>query len=128
MAELKFQIGDKVFINGTYYQSANGTLVGGTANKKILEIDRIAANAAHPYHVKGISGWFMEDALKKYEVPPFNVGDEVKVINPITYGNKPFKTWYNTYDVLAMDFDRITIGKKGTIAAVVNAKNLQKVK
>lgn len=53
-------------------------------------------------------------------------GDKVKVINAIQYNGQPFTTYYDEYNVISVDGDRVVIGIGSTVTAAVNAKNLTK--
>lgn len=57
----------------------------------------------------------------------FAKGDKVKVLNAVTYDGKSFKTYYDTYDVIQVNGDRVVIGVGATVTAAVNAANLRKV-
>ena len=54
-------------------------------------------------------------------------GDRVKVLNAVTYDGKPFRTYYDTYDVIQVSGARVVIGVGATVTAAVNAANLHKV-
>lgn len=54
-------------------------------------------------------------------------GDKVKVLNAVTYDGKPFRTYYNAYDVIQVNGDRVVIGVGSTVTAAVKAANLRKV-
>lgn len=54
-------------------------------------------------------------------------GDRVKVLNAVTYDGKPFRTYYDTYDVIQVSGTRVVIGVGATVAAAVAAANLRKV-
>lgn len=54
-------------------------------------------------------------------------GDMVKVLNAVTYDGKPFRTYYDTYDVIQVSGARVVIGVGATVTAAVNAANLRKV-
>lgn len=56
-----------------------------------------------------------------------NKGDRVKVLNAVTYDGKPFRTYYDTYDVIQVSGARVVIGVGVTVTAAVNAANLRKV-
>lgn len=53
-------------------------------------------------------------------------GDRVKVLNAVTYDGKPFRTYYDTYDVIQVSGARVVIGVGATVTAAVNAANLRK--
>ncbi len=57
----------------------------------------------------------------------FKKGDKVKVLNAVTYDGKSFRTYYDTYDVIQVNGDRVVIGVGATVTAAVNAANLRKV-
>lgn len=54
-------------------------------------------------------------------------GDRVKVLNAVTYDGKPFRTYYDTYDVIQVSGARVVIGVGAAVTAAVNAANLRKV-
>lgn len=54
-------------------------------------------------------------------------GDRVKVLNAVTYDGKPFRTYYDTYDVIQVSGARVVIGVGATVTAAVNSANLRKV-
>ena len=54
-------------------------------------------------------------------------GDRVKVLNAVTYDGKPFRTYYDTYDVIQVSGARVVNGVGATVTAAVNAANLRKV-
>lgn len=54
-------------------------------------------------------------------------GDRVKVLNAVTYDGKPFRTYYDTYDVIQVSGTRVVIGVGATVTAAVAAANLRKV-
>lgn len=54
-------------------------------------------------------------------------GDRVKVLNAVTYDGKPFRTCYDTYDVIQVSGARVVIGVGATVTAAVNVANLRKV-
>ena len=56
----------------------------------------------------------------------FAKGDKVRVLNAVQYDNgKPFKLYYDTYDVLQVNGDRVVIGIGIVVTAAIHAKNLQ---
>lgn len=54
-------------------------------------------------------------------------GDRVKVLNAVTYDGKPFRTYYDTYDVIQVSGARVVIGVGATVTAAVSSTNLRKV-
>lgn len=95
----KFNIGDKVVINGPLYVSSTAAAPSGSVSNKITTITRKAVGAAHPYNTEGDLGWMDESSITKYNEPapaptptpaPLSVGDTVKIVgtgNGSSYGN-----------------------------------------
>lgn len=55
------------------------------------------------------------------------VGDKVKVINAVTYEGKSFRAWFDKYDVLQVNGDRVVIGVGGIVTAAVRIGDVKKV-
>ena len=95
----KFNIGDKVVINGPLYVSSTASSPAGHVSNKVTNITRKNPGSAHPYNTTGDLGWMDESSIKKYEGPTpaptpapsteLNVGDAVEIIgtgNGSAYG------------------------------------------
>ena len=95
----KFNIGDKVVIDGPLYVSSIASSPAGHASNKVTNITRKNPGSAHPYNTTGDLGWMDESSIKKYEEPTpaptpapsteLNVGDAVEIIgtgNGSAYG------------------------------------------
>lgn len=54
-------------------------------------------------------------------------GCKVRVLKAVTYTGKPFKTWYDVYDVLEVNGARAVIGIGKTVTAAVNINNIERV-
>ena len=87
----KFNIGDKVVIQGNLYASSNASVASGYAAQRVTEITRINQGSAHPYNTKGDLGWMDEASISKYNEPApapaptgLAVGDRVRIKS---YGN-----------------------------------------
>lgn len=88
-AKLKYNVGDKVVINGNLYVSSTAASASGTVKNKVTTITRVAPGTAHPYNTTGDLGWMNEKDIKKYTEPAkpatkpssgFKEGDKVKII------------------------------------------------
>ena len=55
------------------------------------------------------------------------VGDKVQVLKAIQYNGQSFKTYYNIYDVIEVNGDRIVIGIGKTVTCAINKNNIRKV-
>lgn len=95
----KFNIGDKVIINGPLYPSSNASAPTGNVYDKITTITRKNPGSAHPYNTEGDLGWMDEAFIKAYTEPTpaptpapstgLSVGDKVEIIgtgNGSSYG------------------------------------------
>lgn len=97
----KFNIGDKVVVNGPLYVSSTASSPAGNVSNKVTNITRKNPGSAHPYNTTGDLGWMDERSIKKYEEPTpaptptpapsteLNVGDAVEIIgtgNGSAYG------------------------------------------
>ena len=54
-------------------------------------------------------------------------GDKVKVINAIQYDGKPFKTYYDVYDIIEVKGNRVVIGIGKVVTAAIDIKNIKKI-
>ena len=82
----KFNIGDKVIINGDLYVSSDAAKPSGHVTNKITYITRKVVGAAHPYNTTGDLGWMNQSDIKPYEEPKpsqFNIGDRVIINGPL---------------------------------------------
>ena len=92
----------------------------GTTYQKIAAYNRIAnANLIHV-------GQKIKIPADTQAAQSFKKGDKVKVLKAVTYTGKAFKTYYDKYDVIEADGDRVVIGIGKTVTAAVNAANLKK--
>ena len=85
----KFNIGDKVVINGALYSSSNAASPAGSISNKVTNITRKNPGSAHPYNTTGDLGWMNESDIRMYTEPTpapapvdktLHVGDKVKIV------------------------------------------------
>ena len=85
----KFNIGDKVVINGALYVSSNAASPAGSISNKVTNITRKNPGSAHPYNTTGDLGWMNESDIHMYTEPTpapapvdktLHVGDKVKIV------------------------------------------------
>lgn len=105
--------------------------------KKGDTLSRIAAKYGTAYQaIAAYNGIKNPNAIRvgqKIKIPASTApaalkkGDRVKVLNAVTYDGKPFRTYYDTYDVIQVSGARVVIGVGATVTAAVNAANLRKV-
>ena len=55
------------------------------------------------------------------------VGDKVEVLKNIQYNGKPFRSYYNVYNVIEVKGDRVVIGIDKIITCAININNIRKV-
>ena len=75
----KFNIGDKVVINGALYKSSNAITASGSVSNKTTTITRKVVGAAHPYNTTGDLGWMDEASITKYEEPKPSTGQKFAI-------------------------------------------------
>lgn len=128
-------VGTEVNFTGTkHYTSAYKTATGKNCKAGNAKITAIAAGKAHPYHLVAVSGkgstvygWVDAADVSVAADQTIQKGDKVKVLKAQTYTGGTFKTYYDVYDVIQVNGDRVVIGIGKTVTAAVKAFNLQKV-
>lgn len=128
-------VGTEVNFTGTkHYTSAYKTATGKNCKAGKAKITAIAAGKAHPYHLVAVSGkgstvygWVDAANVSVAADQTIQKGDKVKVLKAQTYNGGTFKTYYDVYDVIQVNGDRVVIGIGKTVTAAVKASNLQKV-
>lgn len=128
-------VGTEVNFTGTkHYTSAYKTSTGKNCKAGKAKITAIAAGKAHPYHLVAVSGkgstvygWVDAADVSVAADQTIRKGDKVKVLKAQTYTGGTFKTYYDVYDVIQVNGDRVVIGIGKTVTAAVKASNLQKV-
>ena len=128
-------VGTEVNFTGTkHYTSAYKTATGKNCKAGKAKITAIAAGKAYPYHLVAVSGkgstvygWVDAADVSVAADQTIQKGDKVKVLKAQTYNGGTFKTYYDVYDVIQVNGDRVVIGIGKTVTAAVKASNLQKV-
>ena len=128
----KFNIGDRVVINGSLYTSSNAKSPAGSVSNKTTNITRYAAGAAHPYNTTGDLGWMNESDIKlasSTTTSPIVKGSKVKFIGTKSYSGIKLASWTkgDTFDVIEVSGDRVVIGKGTAVTAAVNMKDCVKI-
>lgn len=128
----KFNIGDRVVINGSLYTSSNAKSPAGSVSNKTTNITRYAAGAAHPYNTTGDLGWMNESDIRLAgnETPAAIVrGCKVKFTGTKSYSGIKLASWTTNsiFDVIEVSGDRVVIGKGTAVTAAVNMKDCVRV-
>ena len=128
----KFNIGDRVVINGSLYTSSNAKSPAGSVSNKTTNITRYAAGAAHPYNTTGDLGWMNESDIRLAgnETPAAIVrGCKVKFTGTKSYSGIKLASWTkgDIFDVIEVSGDRVVIGKGTAVTAAVNMKDCVKI-
>ena len=129
-APQKFNIGDRVVINGALYTSSDAASPAGSVSNKTTTITRYAAGAAHPYNTTGDLGWMNEEDISSApETPELHKWDRVRFIGTKSYSGITLADWTygSIFDVIEVSGDRVVIGKGSAVTAAVNIRDCQKV-
>ena len=128
----KYSVGDVVSYHTIYTASTSDEPL--TPSIKSGTITRVLADKPHPYLINDGTGWVDDDCIESGEsseseaAAVIEKGDRVKVLNAVQYGNgKSFARYYDVYDVIDADGDRVVIGIDGVVTAAVAAENLERV-
>lgn len=92
----KFEIGDKVIVNGDLYVTANSEKPNGYITNRETVITRIAEGTKHPYNTKGDLGWMDEkdiELVEKQIIYVVQKGDNLSSI-----AAKYNMTWQDIYE------------------------------
>ena len=128
----KFNIGDRVVINGSLYTSSNAKSPAGSVSNKTTNITRYVAGAAHPYNTTGDLGWMNESDIRLAgnETPAAIVrGCKVKFTGTKSYSGIKLASWTTNsiFDVIEVSGDRVVIGKGTAVTAAVNMRDCVRV-
>ena len=128
----KFNIGDRVVINGSLYTSSNAASPAGSVSNKTTNITRYAAGAAHPYNTTGDLGWMNESDIRlagNETSTAIIKGCKVKFTGTKSYSGIKLASWTtnSVFDVIEVSGDRVVIGKGTAVTAAVNMKDCVKI-
>ena len=128
----KFNIGDRVVINGSLYTSSNAKLPAGSVSNKTTNITRYAPGAAHPYNTTGDLGWMNESDIRlagNETSTAIVKGCKVKFTGTKSYSGIKLASWTtnSVFDVIEVSGDRVVIGKGTAVTAAVNMKDCVKI-
>ena len=130
-----FTVGTEVdFVGNRHYTSSYATAKGKTCKPGKAKITSVAPGNPHPYHCVAVSGkgstvygWVDAADISAVKSKSLQKGDKVKVLKAKTYMGGTFKAYYDTYDVIQVNGDRVVIGQGKTVTAAVHKDNLQRV-
>ena len=133
----KFNIGDKVVINGALYVSSTSSSPAGSVSNKVTNITRKAPGTAHPYNTTGDLGWMDESSISAYVEPTptptedFKVGDKVVPIKLVDYKGTHLIQYDKEYTIMQIDKRGAVLGAsrngKLQVWAVLKLDNIKKV-
>ena len=133
----KFNIGDKVVINGALYVSSTSSSPAGSVSNKVTNITRKAPGTAHPYNTTGDLGWMDESSIRAYVEPTptptedFKVGDKVVPIKLVDWRGTNLTQYDKEYTIMQIDKRGAVLGAprngKLQVWAVLKLDNIKKV-
>ena len=128
----KFNIGDRVVINGNLYTSSNAKSPVGSVSNRTTNITRYSAGAAHPYNTTGDLGWMNESDIRlagNETSAAIVKGCKVKFTGTKSYSGIKLASWTtnSVFDVIEVLGDRVVIGKGTAVTAAVKMKDCVRV-
>ena len=128
----KFNIGDRVVINGNLYTSSNAKSPTGSVSNRTTNITRYSAGAAHPYNTTGDLGWMNESDIRlagNETSTAIVKGCKVKFTGTKSYSGIKLASWTTNsiFDVIEVSGDRVVIGKGTAVTAAVNMRDCVRV-
>lgn len=118
----KFNIGQKVIINGPLYTSSNASNPVGSVSGKVTTITRRNDGSAHPYNTEGDLGWMDEESIKAYSEPTpapsqpapstpraFAVGDKVRPTRLVDYNGTNLRAYDGFYTISELKGNRAVL-------------------
>ena len=128
----KFNIGDRVVINGNLYTSSNAKSPAGSVSNRTTNITRYSAGAAHPYNTTGDLGWMNESDIRlagNETSAAIVKGCKVKFTGTKSYSGIKLASWTtnSVFDVIEVSGDRVVIGKGTAVTAAVKMKDCVRV-
>lgn len=131
--QLQYQIGDYVEYNAIYASStsedaltpSNG-FTGGT-------ITRVIPWACNPYLVNDGTGWVNDRCIVSSSDNSgadndIKVGDKVRVLLNVNYDtDQAFVLYYDEYDVIQVNGNRVVIGIGNTVTSAIDVHNIERI-
>lgn len=131
---LKYNVGDKVIINGTLYGNADGGKPGRSVKDKHTTITRKVEGKPYPYNTTGDLGWVAESQVKLDTPSPktnFKIGDYVVPTKLVDYKGTRLIRYDDKYQIIGKDKRGNMLGAvRGTqrpIWAILPDSNIKKV-
>ncbi len=133
----KFNIGDRVVVNGPLYISSNASNPSGSVNNKTTNITRKNPGSAHPYNTTGDLGWMDESSIRKVEestpqpIPTpsrgFKVGDKVAPTRLVDYNGTHLRQYDDSYTISELKGNRAVLVARGQVWAAMRTEDLKHV-
>lgn len=136
----KFNIGDKVVVNGPLYTSSNASTPAGNISNKVTTITRRNDGSAHPYNTTGDLGWMDESSITKYNepaptptpapqpsAPEFKVGDRVAPTRLVDYNGRHLRQYDDSYTISELKGNRAVLKARGQVWAAMRTEDLKHV-
>lgn len=105
----KYNIGDKVIINGQLYGDSQGNNPGKVVSNVTTTITRKVENAPYPYNTEGDLGWISEDSIQLVpsDIYPFNA---------------VIKVGSQLYDQYGNEYNKAQANRNVTVQAEINGR------
>ncbi len=121
----EYNIGDRVEINGVYVTSQDDNKLNPLIT--VGTITHILKDRKNPYLLNdGEIGWVNNSCIIRKIDKNINVGDKVKIKDNVQYNGEKFIQYYDEYDVLEINGDRVVIGIGNIVTCAINICNIFK--
>lgn len=130
-----FKKGDKVKVKNAitydgkkfdlYYKEYDVIEVSG--DRVVIGIGKEVTAAVKASNLAKVTKTATKPTATKTPEKTIKVGGKVKVTKAVTYDGQPFTTYYDHYDVIEVNGDRVVIGIGKTVTAAVKKSNLKAV-
>ena len=104
------------------------TIKGADGGWHETALARLFEHGAHRFYTTRTTQAAPKPSQTTASTGKIEKGNKVKVTKAINYDNgKPFRLWYDVYEVIEVKGDRIVIGVNGVVTAPIDRKHLTKL-
>lgn len=131
--QLQHQIGDYVEYNAIYASSTSEAALTPSSGFTCGTITRVIPWASNPYLIDDGTGWVNDRCIVSSSGNSgadndIKVGDKVRVLLNVNYDtDQAFVLYYDEYDVIQVNGNRVVIGIGNTVTSAIDIHNITRV-